>query len=105
MRYGLKPEETGKIRTVFSRYTQIEKAVLYGSRAKGNYRHDSDIDLVLTGKELNLSILMKIENDIDDLLLPYKVDLSLFHEIENQDLTDHIKRVGVNFYERNGSNE
>jgi uncharacterized protein len=39
--------------------------------------------------------LLKIENEIDDLLLPYKVDLSLFHQIDNPSLIEHIQRVGI----------
>jgi type I restriction enzyme S subunit len=73
---------------------------LYGSRAKGNYRPNSDIDLTLKCKNVDLSTLFKIETDLDDLLLPYKIDLSIFHKIENQDLIEHINRVGVVFYEK-----
>jgi len=44
--------------------------------------------------------LFKIENEIDDLLLPYKIDLSIYHKIENNQLVDHINRVGKVFYEK-----
>jgi hypothetical protein len=44
--------------------------------------------------------LFKIENEIDDLLLPYKIDLSIFHKIENHQLLEHIKRIGKVFYEK-----
>lgn len=86
-----------KIRGVFSSYPQIEQVLLYGSRAKGNYRRGSDIDLTIIGDQLSLSTLMQIENDLDDLLLPYKIDLSLLHKIESRELVDHIRRVGVVF--------
>ena len=56
--------------------------------------------LTLVGKDLDMAVLLKIENDLDDLLLPYKIDLSVYHLIENQDLTDHINRVGTVFYEK-----
>lgn len=88
-----------KIRGVFSSYPQIEQVLLYGSRAKGNYRRGSDIDLTIIGDQLSLSTLMQIENDLDDLLLPYKIDLSLLHKIECQELVDHIRRVGIVFDE------
>lgn len=100
-RFGLKQSTIGKIASVFSQYPEIEKAVLYGSRAKGNYRHGSDIDLTLIGDTLSHAQLSRIETQIDDLLLPYSVDLSLFKHIDNPDLVDHIKRVGVVFYEKN----
>ncbi len=80
---------------VFSKHIQIIKVILYGSRAKGNFKPGSDIDLTLVAPQMNLSELLKIENELDDLLLPYKIDLSLIHHIDNQDLLDHISRVGI----------
>ena len=96
--YGLKDKHIKAINSVFSKYPQIEKAILYGSRAKGKYRNGSDIDLTLAGNDLDLSTLLRIETELDDLLLPYKIDLSILHKIENQDLIDHINRSGIVFY-------
>ena len=98
--YGLKEKHINAINNVFKKYTEIQQAILYGSRAKGNYRNGSDIDLSLKGKTLTLSLLFKIEIELDDLLLPYKIDLSIYHKIENSDLINHIKRVGIIFYEK-----
>ncbi len=69
--------------------------ILYGSRAKG-----SDIDLTIVGDALTQSHLLKIANELDDLLLPYKIDLSLMRQIEDEALLEHIRRVGEVFYER-----
>ena len=99
--YGLKEKHIEAVNSVFSKYPQIEKATLYGSRAKGNYRNGSDIDLTLKGEALTLSILSKIETELDDLLLPYKIDISIHHKIENPDLLEHMDRVGIVFYEKN----
>ena len=98
--YGLKDIHIKKIQSVFANYNNIQQAILYGSRAKGNYRNGSDIDIALVGENLDLTALFKIENEIDDLLLPHKIDLSLFHKIENANLLEHIKRVGIVFYEK-----
>lgn len=98
--FGLKDIHITSIQSVFKNHSNILKAVLYGSRAKGNYRNGSDIDLTLIGQDLNLSTLLKIENELDDLLLPYKIDLSIFCKIENPDLIEHINRIGTVFYER-----
>ena len=97
---GLDLSVIEKIRGVFAGYPQIERVLLYGSRAKGNYRPGSDIDLTLIGEQLTMSHLMQIENELDELLLPYKIDLSLLHKIESRELTDHIERVGVVFDEK-----
>jgi type I restriction enzyme S subunit len=96
--YGLKEQHINAINSVFLIYPQIKKAILYGSRAKGNYRNGSDIDITLVGDDLNLTILFKIETELDDLLLPYKIDLSIFNQIENTDLIEHIQRVGKDFF-------
>jgi predicted nucleotidyltransferase len=103
--FGLKNSHINAIQSVLKQYDTVEKAVLYGSRAKGNYRNGSDIDLTLTGDNLDLTTLMRIENELDDLLLPHKIDLSIFQKIENPDLKEHINSVGVVFYKKDLSNE
>jgi len=104
-RFGLEESDVQAICAVFSRNTQIEKAVLYGSRAKGNYKHGSDIDLTLLGGEaLTLDALYHVMADIDDLLLPYMFDLSIFHRIDDPELVAHIQRVGITFYEMGKAN-
>lgn len=98
--YGLSLATIEKLSSVFRSYPQIEKVVLYGSRAIGNYRAASDIDLTIIGATVDLSLLFKVEDEIEDLMLPYKVDLSLMSKIDNPSLIDHIHRVGVLFYEK-----
>lgn len=85
---------------ILQRHPLIEKVVIYGSRAMGNFKPGSDIDLTIIGEELGLKDLLKIQSDLDDLLLPYKIDLSLFHQLDNVGLKDHIQRVGKVFYSR-----
>ena len=98
--FGLKPEAIAKINQIFAEYPEISKAILYGSRAKGNYKNGSDIDLTLISDRLNYRQLLQIQNQIDDLLLPYSVDLSIFSTIDNLHLIEHIDRVGITFYDR-----
>ncbi len=95
---GLSADVVAKLKEVFGRYSEIKKVVLYGSRAMQNYKLGSDIDLTIFSDSLSLTQLLKIETEIDDLLLPYKVDLSLYSQIDNLGLIDHINRVGVEFY-------
>jgi predicted nucleotidyltransferase len=98
--FGIREIDIKKVRMVFAEFPAIEKAILYGSRAKGNYVNGSDIDISLVGRNIDLTMLLKIENQLDDLLLPYTFDLSVFHKIENKDLIEHIERAGVLFYEK-----
>ena len=84
---------------MYSRYIlRYKKAILYGSRAMGNNRPASDIDLTLVAPGWTLTELFRLETELDDLLLPYTIDLSLLHRIDNAELRAHIDRVGVTFY-------
>lgn len=96
---GLSRAECDSIHRVFQLYPQIKTVILYGSRAKSNFRPSSDIDLTLVG-DLDWSIFTEVENALDDLLLPYKIDLSMFDHLENSSLIEHIERVGLVFYRR-----
>ncbi len=97
MKYGLPQSTIQKICAVLNRYPTVEKAILYGSRAKGNYKNGSDIDLTLRGTDLTLNVIYKI---LDELLLPYTIDLSIFNTIHDPDVIEHIQRVGVTFYDK-----
>jgi uncharacterized protein len=101
--YGLSHATINEILGVFENYPDLEKVILYGSRARGNYGNGSDIDFTLIGEYLDLTTLHKIENDLDDLLLPYKMDVSLLKHIKNEGLIDHINEIGQVFYEKEKS--
>ncbi|GDX85700.1 hypothetical protein LBMAG43_17420 [Methylococcaceae bacterium] len=100
MNDGLTPKTVGKICGVFEHFSEIEKAVLYGSRAKGNFKKGSDIDLTLYGEKLSLHLLYDVAEALDDLLLPYTIDLSIFDKLNHKKLHEHIERVGIVFYEK-----
>ena len=100
MKFGLPQETIQKIKAVFEKYPSVEKVIIYGSRAKGNYKNGSDIDLTVLG-EITDSDWTKLYFDIDDLLTPYTFDLSLLSTIENPDLVAHINEVGQTFYAKN----
>jgi predicted nucleotidyltransferase len=98
MNYGLTQTNLDDIKKVLREFPAVEAVYLYGSRAKGNYKPSSDIDLVLKGNTLNLAQLSNILIKLDDLLLPNQFDVSLYHHIDNKELLEHIERVGVNLY-------
>ena len=100
MKYGLNESIIARINTVFSRWPGVQSVILYGSRAKGNYSPGSDIDLTIVGDTVTQSESLKIAAELDDLLLPHKIDLSLMRQIEDKAVIEHIKRVGVVFYEK-----
>lgn len=98
MEYGLKENTILRIQSVLADFPQIEEAILYGSRAKGNYKNGSDIDLTFKDENLTLFILGKVDEQLDDLLLPYTFDLSIYHQINSPELLDHMNRVGKLFF-------
>lgn len=100
MRYGLKKDTIEKINAVFEVHENVETVLIYGSRAMGNYKKGSDIDLTLLGENMRLKQLNRIHNELDELLLPYIFDLSIYDQIANPDLLDHIERVGKIFYQK-----
>lgn len=99
MKYGLKKQTIAQINAVFARHPEIEQVILYGSRAKGNYKDSSDVDLALKGHKLNSRVIDRVNFELEDLFLPYCFDISLFSRINNAHLIDHINHVGVIFYE------
>ena len=98
--FGLASTAVEKIRNVFASHPEVERSVLYGSRATGTYKNGSDIDLTMYGEDLNHTLLLKILDELDDLLLPWMIDLSIFRQIDNVSLREHIERAGVVFYQR-----
>lgn len=98
--FGISSIYITKINSIFCLYPSIEEVIIFGSRAKGNFRDNSDIDLAIKGKSIDLSTLQQIENKLEELYIPNFIDLIVFDKIENTDLVDHINRVGKQFYKR-----
>lgn len=97
-KFGLSEKDIQSIQDTLRKFPKVSEAIIYGSRAKGNYRPGSDIDLTLKGNDLSHHDLLNIELALDDLLLPYKMDVSLHHQLDNPQLLNHIARVGKPFY-------
>lgn len=100
MNFGLSTSTTNKINAVFEKHPEIEEVIIYGSRAKGNFREGSDIDITLKGKSISNSILSKLNLEIDELNTPYLFDISIFETLESEAFIDHINRVGKIFYKK-----
>lgn len=98
---GLQKQDLDTIISVISKYPEVEEAVIFGSRAKGNFKNGSDIDIALKGKNLDLQLISAISIYLnEETNLPYKLDVLNYHSIKNEDLTEHINRVGVSFFKR-----
>ena len=98
--HGLSEKTLELVNRVFERYPEVERAVLFGSRAKGTFKPGSDIDLALSGSSLSKKSLNRLYEEFDDLPIPYEFSLVVLDEVNDPDVLAHIKRVGTNFYER-----
>jgi uncharacterized protein len=89
-----------KIATVLARFPEVDRAVLFGSRAKGTHKQGSDIDLALAGEHLDWRMIGRIYDALDDLLLPYRFSLVAYGAATDPDVAGHIARVGITLFER-----
>ena len=99
MPYGLTDKSIAEITAILAAVPDISEAVIYGSRAKGDYREGSDIDLSLKGS-LSHNDILKLQGLFEGSSLPYQFDLSVYQQINNAALLEHINRVGIIFYQK-----
>jgi predicted nucleotidyltransferase len=100
IKFGLSVSDIDNIISILKNNSRITKVILFGSRAKGNFRAGSDIDIALMGEALKLNDIIQASLKIDELFLPYKIDLVIYDRIKEKELIDHIDRVGHSLYER-----
>lgn len=104
MRFGLEETVISKKCGALARFPEVDRAILYGSRAKGDFKAGSHIDLALQGALLHSDVVSKISAVVDDLNLPYSFGFRVLDTLDGAALREHIERVGQTFYEKNGSN-
>ena len=99
-RFGLRESDLQNIIEILSRSVQVKEAILFGSRAKGNYRNGSDVDIALKG-DLDLKSVAQLSYFLnEETLMPYKFDIIDYARIKNNDLKEHIDRVGITIYDK-----
>jgi len=98
--FGLGAVVIASIQDVFAAHPEVDEVILYGSRAKGNYKVGSDIDLTMKGEAVDFDVLSTISQELYDLPIPYMIDLSIFSNISNANLVEHIERIGRVFYSK-----
>ena len=99
--FGLDTDTIRNIKDCLAKIPQIQKVLLYGSRAKGNYKTGSDIDLTLIGKNLNPDdSIYPLQEELNKLYLPYTFDISILSKLDNLEFISHIIRVGKTFYQK-----
>jgi len=104
MPYGLTDTQLEQIRRVLTKTPHLERAVLFGSRAKSTHKPGSDIDLALMGAAFQFKDRLRLDNELDDLNFPVNFDLVMYGQISDSALRAHIDRVGVTLYSRDLQN-
>jgi len=98
---GLLQPDLDIVLSVLGEFPNVKEAIIFGSRAKGNFRNGSDVDIALKGENINLEIVTNISYRLnEETILPYKFDVLDYQNINNSKLTEHINRKGISFYIR-----
>lgn len=98
---GLKKSDLENIISILKKENKIESAYLFGSRAKGNYKNGSDVDIVLKGKQIDHSLLSHISYLLnEETLMPYRFDVAGYDKIKSSELLSHIYRKGKLLFSR-----
>ncbi len=100
MKYGLKERDIKHIIESFMVFSEIKEAILFGSRAKENFKKRSDVDIAIKGENITHDTVIHLSNLLnEEKPLPYYFDIVHYESIEEPDLTEHIDRIGIVIYE------
>ncbi|HEV2832283.1 MAG TPA: nucleotidyltransferase domain-containing protein [Hanamia sp.] len=99
--FGLKEGDIKSIISILQQQPEVEEALIFGSRAKGNYKTGSDVDMAIKGDGINLKIITHISYLLnEETIMPYQFDVINYHSIRNAELIEHIDRAGISFYKK-----
>ena len=100
MSIGLSEVDIEYIVGAIAKFREIKKAVIFGSRAKGNYKAGSDIDIAIYGEDITIDTISSLHSLLEDESpLPYLFDIVDYTHLEHKELKEHIDRVGIVIYE------
>ncbi|MCF8367478.1 MAG: nucleotidyltransferase domain-containing protein [Bacteroidales bacterium] len=101
MNYGLSDKSFSMIINGLAQFDDIQEGYLYGSRAMGNFKKGSDVDIAIKGENISYHIVVKLSALLnEDLPLPYFFDITHYENCQNKELKDHIDNVGIKIYSK-----
>ncbi|MBO1362222.1 nucleotidyltransferase domain-containing protein [Prevotella sp. A2931] len=100
MRFGLDDKYFNELTAILRAIPEIEEAVIYGSRARGDYRNVSDIDLSLRGTRLENKHVVRLKSLLYESRIPYFFDIHIFHQLRNPQFIANVERDGIVCYRR-----
>lgn len=93
MKFGLRTTDITILKGIFKEFSQIHEVLIFGSRAMGNNKMGSDIDIALKG-EITDKVMRGVRMELEDSPLPYFFDVVNYGDITHQKLKDHIDEFG-----------
>jgi predicted nucleotidyltransferase len=101
MRYGIPDKSMEMIINALEKIPEIDKTIIFVSRAMGNYKNGSDIDLAVFGRQVSNETVNKLKIELnEELPLPYYFDIICYDSIKNDELKKHIDMHGKPLYEK-----
>lgn len=98
--YGLSDRNLKELRDILASIPHIEEAILYGSRARGDYKNGSDVDLTLKGRDLTFHDLALLDDKLYRSYIPYFFDTNSYSQLSNVALVANIDKEGKVIYKR-----
>ena len=106
MEFGLKEFDLKYIKEKISEFPEIERAVIFGSRAKGNYKPGSDIDIAIIGENITFNTVSRLHSLLEEQgPLPYLFDIVDYTHLNHEELKSHIDRIGKVIYIKDNLNK
>jgi predicted nucleotidyltransferase len=99
-KFGLTERDISTIRNILIKYPEVQKVLIFGSRAKGNYKPGSDIDLAVFNAGVSETLIRRLHADFEESSLPYRIELYNFPSLKSAEFISHIERVGIVIYDR-----
>ena len=102
MSFGIRKEDIAYIVDAIKIFPEVEKAIIFGSRAMGNFKKGSDVDIALIGEKVNFSTVAMIKDKLqEDSPMPYLFDIVDVTHSSSEALKAHIRQYGIEIYSRN----
>ncbi|MEZ0116887.1 UNVERIFIED_ORG: putative nucleotidyltransferase [Heyndrickxia coagulans] len=99
--YGLLERDMQYILQALKKFNEIECAILFGSRATGNYKNGSDVDIAIRGEKVTDNVIFELNDLLNEVYpIPYFFDILHYEEIHNEKLLDHIDKKGIVLYQK-----
>lgn len=99
--FGISSKSYQLILSALKQTESVEEAILFGSRAMGNHKHGSDIDIAIKGKNIKIKDTLKLHNLLNqELPIPYFIDIVNYESIDIETLRNHIDNKGIVIYEK-----